>query len=97
MSPVHLHGELTIYQAAEIRPVLQQALAELNGDTCLALDLSGVTECDGAGLQLLIAFSHALEAAGSAVHLLHVSPSIMDMLSLYGLSERFAQPLEGTH
>lgn len=84
-------GELTIYQVAETRSLLQRALADHDGSDQLMLDLAGVTECDGAGLQLLLAFSHAVSARGTELVLCYVAPFLADLLREFGLCSRFAE------
>ncbi len=51
MHTLNLEGDLTIYTAAKQQEVLSDFLQN-NGD--LEINLSGVTELDSAGLQLLI-------------------------------------------
>ena len=93
MNPVMITiaGELTIYQVAETRSLLQRALTEHDGSDQLMLDLAGVTECDGAGLQLLLAFSQAVSALGTDLVLCYVAPFLADLLGEYGLGNRFAE------
>jgi anti-anti-sigma factor len=93
MNPVMITiaGELTIYQVAETRTLLQRALTEHDGGDQLMLDLSGVTECDGAGLQLLLAFSHAVSARGTDLVLCYVAPLLADLLGEFGLGSQFAE------
>jgi anti-anti-sigma factor len=86
---IALSGDLSIYDAAttkaELLPWLERALER---DT-VRLDLSQVTELDGAGLQLLVMGKHLaaekgrpfrLEACSAAVSrvldLLHLDPSL---------------------
>lgn len=88
--PITIAGELTIYQVAEIRSLLQEALVGHDGSSQLLLDLADVTECDGAGLQLLIAFSQAVSALGAELVLCDAAPFLVDLLDAYGLGSRFA-------
>ena len=46
-----IQGDMTIYHAAESKPILLRALDEA---TDLDIDLSAVSEIDSAGLQLLL-------------------------------------------
>lgn len=48
---VTLAGELTIYTAAEIKAALAEAMET---SSAIEVDLSGVTEIDTAGLQLML-------------------------------------------
>lgn len=81
-----LDGELTIYTAAERRAGL---LAWLDAGGSV-LDLSQVTDCDTAGVQLLVATRHTLEARGRSLSLRAASAAVRDALAAYGLD---AQPL----
>ncbi len=46
-----LEGPLTVYEVTEMRDML---IASMNGSRQMILDLQGVTECDTAGIQLLL-------------------------------------------
>ncbi len=93
MNPVMITiaGELTIYQVTETRSLLQRALTDHDGSDQLMLDLAGVTDCDGAGLQLLLAFSEAVSARGTDLVLCYVAPFLAALLAEYGLGSRFAE------
>ncbi len=83
---LRLSGELTIYHAAD----LQQALLPLaapGGDW--ALDLSGVTDIDSAGIQILLAARRTLAAHGAAIRLAACGPAAQAVFSLYGLADAF--------
>jgi len=54
---LHIEGEFTIFRAMELKPVILAAPPPLE------IDLSGVTEMDTAGLQLLILAKRAAVAA----------------------------------
>jgi len=61
---VSIDGELTIYTVAELAGAL---LPQMGGAPRLMLDLSQVTEMDGAGLQLLAVIQREAENAGTAL------------------------------
>lgn len=62
-----LPEELTIYTAAELRTALLGWLNEASGnDEPRAIDGSRVLEADGAGVQLLVALHHSLQARDMA-------------------------------
>jgi len=67
---VKLEGELTIYRANELKPVL---LAALDGAADVHFDLAGVSEIDTAGVQLLLLVRR--EAATRGLRLRLSSPS----------------------
>jgi anti-anti-sigma factor len=80
-----LDGELTIYRAAELRTLLLQHLA----DGTRRIDLSGVTEIDSAGFQLLVAARRSAEAAGVALALVAPSAAVRDLAATLGLPENW--------
>lgn len=90
MSRVNIAGELSIYQVSELKPQFQQALDQANRDSqAIELELSQMSECDGAGLQLLLSLGKSANEFETAVHLINAPPALLEMLSLYGLSNRF--------
>lgn len=80
---VQLQGALTIYEAAataqELLPHAQQAAT-------LCVDLSGVTEIDCAGLQLLI----ALQKENAFVVFTTPSRDVSDVLRVTGLDRQLS-------
>ena len=83
--PVVINGELTIYTVAETAARLRPHLTERR----LYLDLSAVSELDGAGLQLLLWLRETLSARGGALRLVAHSPAVAEVLGLLQLSGRF--------
>ncbi|MEJ7138406.1 STAS domain-containing protein [Amphibiibacter pelophylacis] len=93
-APLAIQGDLTIYRAAELRQTLLTALAQ-PGDT-LALDLSGVTELDSAGLQLLLSARRTAQAGGRTLDFLAPSPPLLQTWQMLGLpTQGEADPLGG--
>jgi anti-sigma B factor antagonist len=86
IDPLVLDGELTIYTAAETAMRLRAHLAERR--VC-DLDLSGVSELDGAGLQLLLWLRETLHARGGTLRLVAHSPVVAEVLSLLHLKALF--------
>lgn len=81
-----LSGELTIYRATELRQTLLAALAEpMTDPDGLALDLSGVTELDSAGLQLLLSARLSASTAGRSLDFLNPSPAVVHVWQMLGL------------
>ena len=89
-APVRIDGELTIYQAAELKDALLAALAAAD---VLELDLSGVTELDTAGVQLLMVLKRAARAQGRTLRLLGHSPAVLEVFDLLNLGGWFGDPL----
>lgn len=84
-----LAGRFTIYHVAEL-------LAHLRGlefAPMLEIDLSGVTEFDSAGVQLLLALQRELQQHGRALRLLQHSAAVIEVFALYELSAHFGDPV----
>ncbi|EGV34067.1 Sulfate transporter/antisigma-factor antagonist STAS [Thiorhodococcus drewsii AZ1] len=77
---LHLSGPLTIYEVDEVK---ERLLAQPG----VTLDLSGVTECDGSGLQLLM-----LIHRDAGTRLTAPSDAVTDILHLCGLSHLAEEP-----
>lgn len=90
MARIPLTGELTIYQAAAIKQQLEQALEQSHHDLePVQLDLSGVTEIDGAGLQLLLATARSASGTETQLSLHQVPESIQQLFATYNVANRF--------
>lgn len=87
---IALDGELTIYRAAELKPLL---LAALPGTGPILLELAEVTEVDTAGVQLLLLLRREALAAGRTLHLLHPSMAVAEAFDLLDLGARFGEDL----
>ncbi len=89
-APFALGPELTIAFAAGVREQLAAAVAAAPAGP-LTLDLSGVSEFDSAGLQLLLATRRSLAAAGRTLHLQAPSAVVQDALQVFGLRSLLAE------
>jgi len=74
-----LPAELTIYRVAELRQDLLAAVAR--GVRCY--DLSAVTECDSAGLQLLLSLRRSVQAAGGTCRFEPVPDPVRSIAALF--------------
>lgn len=83
---IQLDGELTIYRAAELKPLLVPLPA---GDGAIELDLGAVDEIDTAGLQLLLLARREAAAASRAFRLTARSRAVDEALSLLNLNAEF--------
>ncbi|MGW2439467.1 STAS domain-containing protein [Streptomyces goshikiensis] len=83
---VTVAGELDVLAAAEVRFVLQQAVA-----TCplTVVDLSGVRFCDCAGLSALLAAHRRARDRGVELQLRAVPPSVARLLRLTHSGDAF--------
>ncbi len=90
---IRLEGEWTIPCAATLR----EELLKLAADGTHRLDLSGVTDMDSAGLQLLLAMQRSLARQGHELVLTASSPVVKQVMKTYGLDGdlRSAEALTG--
>jgi anti-sigma B factor antagonist len=79
-----MDGELTIVTVAEQNQRLQ---ALLTGEAAVAIDLSGVTEVDTSGLQILLLARREAERIGLPLQFHSPSEAVRAVLDLTGLME----------
>lgn len=89
-SKVAIDGEITIYVVQEFKDALQETLKHAKD---IEIDLSQVTEIDGAGLQLLIAAKTLTIARGSHLRLVAHSMPVLEALALGDLAGFFGDPI----
>ena len=88
--PLLLAGELNIVEVARFKPLLQQAFdASKSNDVPLRIDLAAVTECDGAGMQMMLALSRSASAARLSLELLQVPLHMNGLFERFGLTPHF--------
>lgn len=85
-----LLGELTIYAAAALKPALLNAVA---AEPRLELDLSGVTELDSAGVQLLLLAKREAARTGGALQLAGHSEAVLEVINLLNISRELGDPV----
>ena len=87
---LRIEGEMTIYQAAELKQALLAAFEQDLGQSGeLEVDLSGVTEIDTAGVQLIIAAGKAAEARRKRLRLARPSAAVVEIFALFGMEGGF--------
>lgn len=79
---ISLDGEMTIYRAADLKVVLLEALRKT---PVLEVDLSGVTELDTAGLQVLMLAKQTAAAEQRELRLLQHSPAVVEIFEMLDL------------
>lgn len=84
---LHIEGELSIFRAQELKQLLLASPAPE------VVDLSGVTEVDTAGLQILMLAKRAAQAAQRDWRLVGHSPAVIEVFDLLNVSEYFDHPL----
>lgn len=77
-----VEGELTIYRAAELKDVLLDAVRQHDAP---AFDLSGVTEFDSAGLQLLLVARQEAARQGKTLRVTAASTAVREVFVLLGV------------
>jgi anti-sigma B factor antagonist len=87
---IGIEGELNIYRAHEIKQTLLAAVRDVSA---LEVDLSGVTEIDSAGIQLLMMLRSAARERACEVLLAGPSPAVCEVFELLGLTEWFDGPV----
>ena len=88
--PFRIDGEFTIYRAAELAAALKSALADVAEGGVFELDLSGVTEMDCAGVQLLMAARRSAKDTRRALRVAGGSPVVAEVFATLQLAPNFA-------
>ena len=82
-----IKGELTIFRAQELKPSL------LASQPRMEVDLSGVTDIDTAGVQLLMLAKKTALAEQRELRLVGHSPVVIDVFELLNVAAYFGDPL----
>lgn len=82
---LRLDGELSIYRAAELKPLLLAALDGVAADAPARFDLSEVTEIDTSGVQLLLLARREAAARELSLELTAASPAVRNAFKLLEL------------
>ncbi|MEI8171343.1 MAG: STAS domain-containing protein [Rhodoferax sp.] len=86
-SVLRIEGELTIFRALELKPIL------LGEPAPQEIDLSGVTEIDTAGVQLLMLAKKTAQAHQREFRLVAHSPAVIEVFELLNVAAYFDDPL----
>ena len=84
-----LTGELTIYEAARLKSLL---LEHLNANEKVEIDLSGITELDSAGVQLMLMLRREAEVSNKPLHWIQHSHAVSQVLALLNLGSALGDP-----
>jgi anti-sigma B factor antagonist len=87
---LRLEGEMNIYRVNEIKAQLMDAL---DAPSSVEVDLSGVTELDAAGLQLLMLAKREGARRDKTVRFTAHSPAVVAVVDLCSLSGPFGDPI----
>ena len=83
---LRIDGELTIFRAAALKPDV------LAAPPFTEIDLSGVTELDTAGVQLLMLAKKTALAQGHDLRLSGHSPAVLEVFELLNVASYFGDP-----
>ena len=86
---LHIECELTVATAAAVREEILTALPP-GGTGEVEIDLSGVSEIDTAGLQLMLQLKRK---CGARLRLVNHSPAVLQILDLSNLGAQFGDPV----
>lgn len=89
-----IEGEMTIYRAQELKQML---LEPLQPHVMLEVNLSGVTELDTAGLQLLLLAKRTALKQEGKLRLIGHSPAVLNVFDLLNLAAYFGDDLVIPH
>ncbi len=84
---VQVEEPLTSSSAHELRPRLQEAIA--NGATAIVIDLSLIDLVDSSGIGLLIATRNSLVKVGGSLRIVGASPEIQRLFKVMRLDRHF--------
>lgn len=87
---LHIEGVISIYTAAEFKAQLLPHLAQPSE---LEIDLSQVSELDGAGLQQLLLAKREATRVGVTLRLVWHSRAVLEVFDLCNLAAFFGDPL----
>ncbi|WCD84771.1 Anti-sigma-B factor antagonist [Streptomyces xanthophaeus] len=77
-----LAGELDFHTAGQVEPRLIELAA--SGQHSLVLDLSGISFCDSAGIDLFMRLHHRCRTAGTRLRLCGVPPLLVKSMRVLG-------------
>ena len=87
---LNVEGEMTIYQADEIKRKFVSVLANSQE---IELDLAKVSDLDSAGLQLLCLLKREASALGKPLRIAAHSPAVIDVIDRFNLAAYFGDPI----
>lgn len=87
---ISIKGEMSIYSAMGLWQALLDAV---NKAKKAEIDLSGVSEIDSAGIQLLMMAKRIAIESGKELQLVNHSQSIVDVIEVFNLTGYFGDPV----
>jgi anti-sigma B factor antagonist len=96
-SSFRIDGEFTIYRAAELAVAMNVALAEVPEGGAFEIDLSGVSEMDSAGVQLLAATRRSAAESGRTLRVAGRSAAVVEVFRILQLASHFGDATVESH
>ena len=90
-------GEFTIYRAAELAASMKAALAQVPPGGAFEIDLSGVTDMDSAGVQLLFAALRSASETGRTLAVAGRSAAVDEVFGTLKLASHFDDAVARIH
>ncbi len=87
---VRVEGEMTIYQALELKQCLMQYLHDCAE---MEVSLADVSEMDTAGFQLLVLAKREAARLGRPLRLVEHSPASLEVMDLLNMAAYFGDPV----
>lgn len=81
---VRLSGEMDISRVDEVRALLLEAVTRTDGPAAVVVDLSDLTFCDSAGLNLLLRARLQAEESGHTLRLAAPGAQMLRLLEITG-------------
>lgn len=85
-----IEGELSIYDAAEIK---RHLIEGIRGAAVFELDLSHVAVMDSAGFQLLTLAKRESQELGHVLRIVGHSPAVLEVIEFFNMVAYFGDPL----
>lgn len=89
-SVLRIEGDMTIYQAADLKTRFDSLLAQQGA---IEIDLAGVAEIDTTGVQLLMLAKRSAQAGEKELRLTGHSQAVLEAFELLDLGACFDDPL----
>lgn len=90
---LNIVGEFTIFTAQDCKEQLLALIAATPDGAGGEVDLSGVTEIDSAGLQLMLMAKREAAILGKEVRFVRHSDPVLELIDLCALAGQFGDPL----
>jgi len=87
---IDIPGDMTIYEAGEVRDLFMNALSEKKN---INVNLSNVSEIDSAGIQLMVSLKNNASENDLSVQYRSHSQSVIGLLDLFDMTSYFGDPI----